>query len=452
MSKIDHSQFWEIHGEEISPKTLASIEDKQVVVVMGWGKWDEWKWGDAYMLAENIDYDLIVSAVGGPNAGHQVYDKDWRKFVWHNLPWAAMTGKDVFLWQWKSINIQWLVEEINALKELWISPNIKIARGAHCIFPSFHGKLDGSIEDMKSKTGNQVGTTKSGMWPVVATRALRSNPTIGWICEMDHNEIDANITELIYPFNPEAVWDTQELSQEYKAHKSELEFLISNGDVEIVDNDYARQCYDEDMKMLIEWSQSPSLGMFWGAYPYNTSTDTSFWGIMSSLLIEPTPDRVWKYVVAKLFPSAVWEHEFPEQISKILLEGWILEKEEKFADETDEKWSTTGRPRKIALPSPELLADEANSPFTIAVAIRKLDMLQKMQEILGWDMLPFASYYWEDWEVVPEEVAYSYKEIVEMYRSVLMKVIWKKKWKTMPIILWYWPKPQDSRIDLPIAA
>jgi len=75
--------------------------------------------------------------------------------------------------------------------------------------------------------------------------------------------------------------------------------------------------------------------MYGGSYPNNTSNDTSFLGILSSLGIRPVPGRVAELLVVKVFPSAVGTHEFPERVSHIYPK--LLEAEKAFAIDTNEK-------------------------------------------------------------------------------------------------------------------
>jgi len=74
--------------------------------------------------------------------------------------------------------------------------------------------------------------------------------------------------------------------------------------------------------------------MFGGSYPNNTSTDTNFLGILSSLGIRPIPGRVAELLVVKAFPSAVGTHVFPERVSHLF--PALREQEEKFGQETGE--------------------------------------------------------------------------------------------------------------------
>lgn len=448
MNSTDHSLVIP-QGKEIDETTLVQLKQRQMIVVTWWGKWDEWKWGDAYMLAENdyLDFELIVSAVGGPNAWHETYDREGKLFTWHNLPWAALTWKQVFLWQGKLIGIPWMIEEINELKKLDVKPKIKIASGAHCIFEWLQKRLDGAIEDYKSENGNQVWTTKSWVWPAEALRAFRSSFTMWRLLTVEWSELETQVRELIAPFKEDFIFSYSEILWEILYHKELLKDLINDDEieVEVVNDDYVAQCYKEWKRILVEWSQSPSLWKFWWAYPNNTSTDTSFWWIMSSLLIEPTPYTVGKYVVAKVFPSAVWEHEFPEQMSKIL-EG-LLEKEEQYAKDTGERWSTTGRPRMVAFPSPKLLAQEADSPYTAAISLRKLDYLNRCKSILDIEKLPIVVDYDEHWEPIVEKIDFEVWSVIDAYRKVLVSELWER-WNDIPMILWYGPKPQDSKIDI----
>ena len=135
--------------ENINPESLKDISKYQVISVMWWGKWDEWKWWDALALATHIDYEYILWLIWWPNAWHTAIKDNWDKFVWHNLPGSALTWKNIFLGQGKYINIKWLQSEIKKLNDLWVNPKINIAYSAHCLFSSFHWTLDGSIENSK---------------------------------------------------------------------------------------------------------------------------------------------------------------------------------------------------------------------------------------------------------------------------------------------------------------
>jgi len=302
----------EYYGEEITPDNISPFWDKQVAVVIGWFWWDESKWTQAELLARNIDYDLLVSPVGGPNAWHTITLENGKKFIWSNLPWSVVTGKDVFLGQWKYINTEWLEKELLQLKELWIESKIKIAQSAHALFSSFHGKLDWGIEDSKKENGNNIGTTKSGMWPWVATRALRNSITMWKLQTLSWNDLTVAVKELLEPFNYNLIPDIGDVYSQVVSYQERLNRLIDQWVVEMVDDMYGQKAYHAWWKALIEWAQSDPLGMYGWAYPSNTSTDTSFWWIFSSLWIVPTLDRVELNWVLKIISSKVGHENFDQ--------------------------------------------------------------------------------------------------------------------------------------------
>ena len=431
--------------EKMDSENIKQISEQQVTAVIWWGKWDEWKWGDAYNLALNIDYELVLWLIWWPNAWHTVIRDDWKKFVGHNLPGAALTGKEIFLGQGKYINIMWMFDEIINLQQLWVNTTINIACWAHCLFPSFHWILDGAIENAKKENWNDVGTTLSGMWPWVATRWLRNSIPIWKLLEFSNNDLKTCIKELLAPFNLDFFKNIKGIEDEIISHKLILNHLKSIWFIKIVNYDFASKKYQEGKKMIIEWAQSPSLWMYGWSYPYNTSTDTSFLGILSSAWIVPEIWRVWEILVAKVFPSAVWNHEFPERVSHIYPE--LLEKENKFWTETGEYWATTKRQRMVAFPSPALIAEYIkNDPYVTAISLRKLDVLTKFKEIIWFPELPIITWYDESWKPLITNSSYNPEEVINTYKETINNIVWNEKWTNLPFILWFGPKPKESRL------
>ncbi len=89
------------------------------------------------------NHSYIVGAVGGDNAGHTVHTDTGGKFVGHNLPGAALSGKPVFLGQGKLIHISGIEKEALEIQSIIRNkPKIFIARSAHIIIKSLHKALD----------------------------------------------------------------------------------------------------------------------------------------------------------------------------------------------------------------------------------------------------------------------------------------------------------------------
>lgn len=438
----------EYYGEEITPDNISPFWDKQVAVVIGWFWWDESKWTQAELLAKNIDYELLISPVGWPNAWHTITMENGKKFIWSNLPWSVITWKDVFLGQWKYINTEWLKQELLQLKELWIESKIKIAQSAHSLYPLFHGRLDGSIEEAKKENGNNIGTTKSGMWPWVATRWLRNSITMWKLQMLWWDDLKVAVKELMEPFNPNFIPDEDQIITEIKKHQSILNLLIDEGVAEIVDDMYAQQGYHAWWKSLIEWAQSDPLGMYGWAYPSNTSTDTSFWWIFSSLWIVPTLDRVELNWVLKIISSKVGIHEFLERISNMY--PGLLDKEIELARKTWEFWSISGRMRELWFFDMVRLANDIkNNPFITSIAIRKFDVLSDVRRILWLKELPVVTDYDSTGKPILTNLPFDDQIIIETMRNIIDEETWTNRWRDMTFIGWYGPKASDSRIIRP---
>ena len=279
------------------------------------------------------------------------------------------------------------------------------------------------------------------MWPWVATRWLRNGITIWKLSKKSINDMQVDIKELIEPFNPSFLPNSNNINKEISEYKSILDELIQDWIIEIVDDDFASNMYINWKKLLIEWAQSDGLWMYGWAYPFNTSTDTSFLWVLSSAWIVPTPERVWEILVTKVLPTAVWNHIFPERVSNVYPS--LSEKETNFWMKTGEFWATTGRSRMIGLPSPDKIAEYIKKdPYVIAVSLRKLDVLENFKNIINFNKLPIINWYNKKWEPNIIHSKYNAQEIVQIYKDTINNIVWNNKWDKLPFILWFGPKPK----------
>ena len=112
-----------------------------VAAVFWWSLWDEGKW-KATWIFKNVDY--VAVATWWWNAGHTVYFK-WKKIVLHELPWAAIIeGAKIYIWQWRVMNISWLMKEIQELEAIWCNMKwrVIIAWNTQIIFKSLQQKMN----------------------------------------------------------------------------------------------------------------------------------------------------------------------------------------------------------------------------------------------------------------------------------------------------------------------
>ena len=148
-----------------------------VAVGVQWG--DEGKGKIVDAIASSFSW--IVRGQGGPNAGHSV-SINGKEFFFHLIPSGA-THPEIKLY----IGAGAVIDPISFYKEvltlekegipyrgrLFLSPKMQV------ILP-FHRKLDGYIESLRS--GSPIGTTKRGMGPVYADKALRFGvPLADWL-------------------------------------------------------------------------------------------------------------------------------------------------------------------------------------------------------------------------------------------------------------------------------
>ena len=429
-------------GEELSPESLRSLLDNQTLVVMGGGKGDEGKWGDAYAMSLFGDYKYVVGAVGGDNAGHTVHTNDGRKFVGHNLPGSALSGKPVFLGQGKLVHISGLEKE--ALEVQWITwkkPNVLIANSAHVIIKSLHKILDTAIENARS---GQLGTTGSGIGPAVATRWLRTGINFAELLVLDDAGIRRMAQELLLPWSKEFNLNLDNIIAEIRQEQAKLRDLIEQWVIQVIADDFIQRAHIWGDRILIEGAQSPSLGMFGWAYPNNTSNDTSFMGILSSLGIRPVPGKVAELLVIKAFPSAVGTHEFPERVSHI--DPNLLEVEKQFGIDTGELWATTGRPRMIAFPSPWLAYQQliTGAPYTRGVSVRKLDVVpQFLRMVMAGQPIPVVTGYETNGTPIIWTHVKNARELAQIYQSAIERALWASK---VTLIGGFGAAPDKSRV------
>ena len=103
------------------------------------------------------DADVVVRYQGGDNAGHTVVHEG-TEYKLSLVPSGAVRGKVNVLGNGCVVNPRTLFDEIDALRERGVDPDVRVARRAHVIFP-YHRVLDGIEEEAKSETGDEVGTT-----------------------------------------------------------------------------------------------------------------------------------------------------------------------------------------------------------------------------------------------------------------------------------------------------
>jgi len=342
----------------------------KVSVVLGsqWG--DEGKGKLVDLLAEHAD--VVARCQGGNNAGHTVIVGD-KSYDFHLLPsgiiWPdciSLIGNGVV------IHVPSLFEELekNELKGLtgW-QDKLKVSDRAHMVF-DFHQAVDGLQETERSEgpAKGKLGTTKKGIGPTYSSKATRNGIRISDLVG-DFDKFAEKFSDLAdchsARFKSLNVDKEAELER-YKVLAERLRPMV----IESVSFLHAQMKLDKHV--LVEGANAAMLDIDFGTYPYVTSSNCSIGGVCTGLGIPP------KFIgevhgVVKAYTTRVGDGPFPtEQENEI---GEFLQTE-------GHEWGvTTGRKRRCGWLDIALLKYTSMVNGYTSLAVTKLDILDKMDEI-----------------------------------------------------------------------
>lgn len=267
------------------------------------------------------EYDCLVR-VGGPNAGHSVYEKP-AKHVFHLLPSGTHRAPNakLLIGPGAVLNMDKLLEEIRTYgigaDRLVIDENAII--------------ISQKDIDEEQRIKEKISSTGQGVGYATAT----------------------NIIARLYGDDAhKAKHHTKQLSNFLGSTAQELELM-----------------YKQGKKILLEGTQGTGLSLHHGLYPHVTSRDTSVSGCLSEAGI--SPKRVRKIImVTRCYPIRVGGESGPF-ISKEIDMNIVAERSGKQAEQLikSEITTTTKKNRRIAEFSWSLFrkACELNSPTDIAL-------------------------------------------------------------------------------------
>jgi adenylosuccinate synthase len=274
----------------------------------------------AYLSTE---YDLLVR-VGGPNAGHQVYEEE-APFTFHQLPSGTRSSEArLLIGPGAVINPTVLQDEI---AKCGIDKNrLSIDPQAMIILPSDRAKERRVVDDIGS-TGQGVGAATVRR---ISDRGKRNVKMAGDVPAFEH---------FIRP-----------------AYR-------------VLEEAFAQQ-----EKILLEGTQGTGLSLYHGEYPYVTSRDTTVAGCLAEAGISPL--RVRKVImVCRTYPIRVANPDGAEKtsggFSKETSWSEVADRAKLNVDKliATEKTSTTKRDRRVGEFDWDLLhkATSLNNPTDIAL-------------------------------------------------------------------------------------
>jgi len=366
-----------------------------IVIGMQWG--DEGKGKVVDYLTDF--FDIIARYQGGHNAGHTV-NIGGRKFILHLVPSGILhPAKTCIVGNGVVIDLQALLEEIEALRQagIKIEGNLFISNRCHLIFP-YHSQLEKGNEAKRGK--HKIGTTCRGIGPSYQTKMARSgirlmdmdNPSL-FREKLYRNISEANILlESLYNLDP---IDPEEICHKYLSLYPHVKEFVTDTSL------FINKAIAQGRSVLFEGAQGTHLDIDHGTYPFVTSSNAVAGGACTGVGVGPTLiDGV--IGVSKCYTTRVGRGPFPTELKG--REGKLLQ------ERGCEYGATTGRPRRCGWFDAVVAKYSIRVNNLDSIALTKLDVLDTMEEIKvctayrykGGIIKEFPSELWVLEEVIPE--------------------------------------------------
>ena len=341
--------------------------DEQVAVVLGtqWG--DEGKGKIVDILAKQ--YDIVARAQGGSNAGHTIYNDEGKQFKLHLIPSGILNEKtQCVIGNGVVVNLPGLLDEIQGLEENGIydvKERVVVSDRAHILL-EMHMEVDGLRE--KETSGRSIGTTKRGIGPAYASKAIRNGLRI---CDLrDANIFEEKLRRIID--DARARWGdeldvnmTLEVSKYATIAKTILPMMRDT--VSLVND-----AIDGGRRVLIEGANATMLDVDFGTYPFVTSSNPSIGGILTGLGV--APQKIGAIIgVAKAYSTRVGSGPYPTEVFGQLAED--------LREKGGEYGTTTGRPRRVGWLDIVALRYATRINGLTHLNLTKLDVLSDLDEI-----------------------------------------------------------------------
>jgi adenylosuccinate synthase len=364
------------------------------VTIVGTQLGDEGKGGIVDVFGEAAD--VVVRYQGGDNAGHTVVHEG-EEYKLSLVPSGVVRGKTGVLGNGCVVNPATLFDEIDALRERGMDPDVRVAERAHAILP-YHRVLDGVEEEAKGDD-LAAGTTGRGIGPTYEDKAGRRGVRIGDLLDPEilRTRLEYAVPRkrrLLESFgvDPDAdrfdgAFDVEALYEEYRAYGERLaeEGMPVNGGAFLADR---RASGD---RLMFEGAQGTSLDIDHGSYPYVTSSNPTAGGATVGSGLGPTVVGGGEVVgIVKAYVSRVGTGPLPTELG--FVEGQTPEgggdtspEAEELAtyirDAGGEYGTVTGRPRRVGWLDMPMLRHAARVNGLTGLAVNHLDTLAGLDEV-----------------------------------------------------------------------
>ncbi|HET9728559.1 MAG TPA: adenylosuccinate synthase [Acidimicrobiia bacterium] len=338
-----------------------------VIVGTQWG--DEGKGRVTDYLAK--ESSMCVRYQGGHNAGHTLV-VDGEVFKLQLVPsgvlypWVVpVIGNGVV------VDPAVLIEELDMLEAKGVETRrLRLSGNAHLIMP-YHQELDRVTERYLGK--NKLGTTKRGIGPAYADKALRVGLRVQDLLDAKifREKLDLALREkngvLAKVYNRLPI-DAKELAERYLAMLPRLSPLIDDT-VHLV-----HEALDAQQWVLFEGAQATFLDLDHGTYPFVTSSNPVAGGVCTGAGVGPRAiERVVGLV--KAYTTRVGSGPFPTELFEGDAVGDLL------VDRGAEFGTNTKRRRRTGWLDLVMLKHAVRLNTCTELALTKLDVLSPLEEL-----------------------------------------------------------------------
>ncbi len=338
-----------------------------VIIGTQWGDEGKGRFTD-YLAKES---DLVVRFQGGHNAGHTII-VDGQTFALQLVPSGVLyphvtpiIGNGVV------VDPAVLLAEVDMLESKGVDTSrLKLSGNAHLIMP-YHQELDRMTERYLGR--NKLGTTKRGIGPAYADKALRVGIRVQDLLDpkIFREKLDLALREkngvLAKVYNRLPL-SGDEIAETYLKMLPRLEPMISDT-VFLV-----HEALEADRPVLFEGAQATYLDLDHGTYPFVTSSNPIAGGVCTGAGVGPRAiNRI--IGVTKAYTTRVGAGPFPTELAEDdPISDLIVERGHEFG-------TNTGRRRRPGWLDLVMLRHAVRLNTCTEVAITKLDVLAPLENL-----------------------------------------------------------------------
>ena len=338
-----------------------------VIVGTQWG--DEGKGRFTDYLAK--DASLCVRYQGGHNAGHTII-VDGEVFKLQLVPSGVLYPHVIpVIGNGVVVDPAVLIAELDMLSDKGVEiSRLRLSGNAHLIMP-YHQEIDRVTERYLGK--NKLGTTKRGIGPTYADKALRVGLRVQDLLDpkIFREKLDLVLREkngLLSKVYNRLPMDADEIAKTYLDMVPRLEPHIDDT-VHLV-----HESLDAGEWVLFEGAQATYLDLDHGTYPFVTSSNPIAGGVCTGAGVGPL--AIQRVVgVVKAYTTRVGSGPFPSE----LLEGDPIGDD--LVERGREFGTNTGRRRRPGWLDLVMLKHATRLNTCTELAITKLDVLSPLKEL-----------------------------------------------------------------------